>query len=295
MPEPFDALRRPSERVAPDPDFAAELRDNLRRLILNGADMTTTSEAPATTAELRSLTPYLAVSDARAALDFYVEVFGAVRRGDPILMDDGRIGHAELAIGDSVLMLAEEYPELGHVVAPEGGPLVRIEVPDPRALAGRAVELGAELLRPVEDRGYGLAGTIKDPFGQRWLLAQAPSPAAGPRPARHGEAMYFTFQVPESEPAKSFYGAVLGWRFSPGSTADAWQFSGPGLEGGLWAGDRQVGWKLMYAVDDLDAALGRVREQGGRAGEVERHPYGTTADCTDNQGIEFWLWERPGK
>src|SRR6476620_11684527 len=98
MPEPFDALRRPFERVAPDPDFAAELRDDLRRLILNGADMTT-KEAPVTQAELRSLTPYLAVSDARAALDFYVEVFGATRRGDPILMDDGRIGHAELAIG----------------------------------------------------------------------------------------------------------------------------------------------------------------------------------------------------
>ncbi|MFJ7210986.1 VOC family protein [Amycolatopsis sp. NPDC098790] len=290
MPEPFDALRRPSARVAPDPDFAAELRDNLRRVILNGADMTTTSEAPATNAELRSLTPYLVVTDARAALDFYVEVFGAARRGDPILMDDGRVGHAELGIGDSVLMLAEEFPELGNVVAPEGGPLVRVEVPDPRASAQRAVELGAELLRPVEDRGYGLAGSIKDPYGQRWLVSQA-APA---RPARPGSAMYFTFQVPEAEPAKSFYGAVLGWEFTPGSVSDAWGFSGPGLEGGLWAGDRQVGWKLMYAVEDLESALTRVREQGGRAGEVENHPYGTTADCTDNQGIEFWLWERPG-
>ncbi|EOD68285.1 VOC family protein [Amycolatopsis vancoresmycina] len=292
MPEPFDALRRPSERVAPDPDFAAELRDDLRRLILNGADMTTTSEAPVA-ASLRSLTPYLVVADARAALDFYVGAFGAVRRADPIVMDDGRVGHAELAIGDSVLMLAEEYPELGHVVAPEGGPLVRIEVPDPRATAEQAVELGAELLRPVEDRGYGLAGTIRDPFGQKWLLAQAASPAAGPKPARHGEAMYFTFQVPDDERAKTFYGAVLGWQFTPGSVPDAWGFSGPALEGGLWGGDRQTGWKLMYAVDDLASALGRVREQGGRTGEVENHPYGNTADCTDNQGIEFWLWEKP--
>ncbi|MET8848362.1 VOC family protein [Amycolatopsis sp. NPDC004625] len=292
MPEPFDALRRPSARVAPDPAFAAELRDDLRRLILNGADMTTTSEAPVAAA-LRSLTPYLVVTDARAALDFYVGAFGAVRRADPIVMDDGRVGHAEVAIGDSVLMLAEEYPELGHVVAPEGGPLVRIEVPDPRATAQQAVELGAELLRPVEDRGYGLAGTIKDPFGQKWLLAQAPSPAAGPKPARHGEAMYFTFQVPDDERAKTFYGSVLGWQFTPGSVPDAWGFSGPALEGGLWGGDRQTGWKLMYAVDDLASALTRVREQGGRAGDVENHPYGNTADCTDDQGIEFWLWEKP--
>ena len=295
MPEPFDALRRPSERVAPDPDFAAELRDNLRRLILNGADMTTTSEAPATAAELRSLTPYLAVSDARAALDFYVEVFGAVRRGDPILMDDGRIGHAELAIGDAVLMLAEEYPEIGHVASAEGGASVRVEVPDVDSSVARALELGATLIRAVSDSPYGRGGSFRDPFGQRWLVSQAASAAAGPRPARHGEAMYFTFQVPQAEPAKTFYGAVMGWQFSPGSTADAWQFAGPGLEGGLWAGDRQIGWKLMYAVDDLESALGRVREQGGRAGEVEHHPYGNTADCTDNQGIEFWLWERPAK
>ncbi|MFF1611041.1 VOC family protein [Amycolatopsis sp. NPDC058278] len=291
MPEPFDALRRPSARVAPDPDFAAELRDNLRRLILNGADMTTTSEAPATAAELRSLTPYLAVSDARAALDFYVEVFGAVRRGEPILMDDGRIGHAELAIGDAVLMLAEEYPEIGHIAPGEGGASVRVEVPDVDTSVNRALELGATLIRAVSDSPYGRGGSFRDPFGQRWLVSQA-TPKPSPSP---GEAMYFTFQVPEAEPAKSFYGAVLGWEFTPGSVSDAWSFSGPGLEGGLWAGDRQVGWKLMYAVDNLEAALTRVREQGGQAGEVENHPYGTTADCTDNQGIEFWLWERPGK
>ncbi|GLY36513.1 glyoxalase [Amycolatopsis sp. NBRC 101858] len=293
MPEPFDALRRPSERVAPDPDFAAELRDNLRRVILNGADMTTTSEAPATAAELRSLTPYLAVSDARAALDFYVDVFGATRRGEPILMDDGRIGHAELAIGDAVLMLAEEYPEIGHVAASGGGASVRVEVPDVDVSVTRALELGATLIRAVSDSPYGRGGSFRDPFGQRWLVSQAtPAPAPVSKP---GEAMYFTFQVPEAEPAKTFYGAVLGWEFTPGSVSDAWSFSGPGLEGGLWAGDRQVGWKLMYAVDDLTAALTRVREQGGRAGEIEHHPYGTTADCTDNQGIEFWLWEQPAK
>src|SRR5207248_298321 len=206
MPEPFDALRRPFERVDPDPDFAAELRDNLRRLILNGADMTTT--AVETAAEMRSLTPYLAVSD---------------------------------------------------------GP-------------------------------YGRGGSFRDPFGQRWIVAQAaPRPAAESSPTPHGETVYFTFQVPDDELAKTFYGTVLGWQFSPGSTESAWGFAGTGLRhGGLWGGPgRQVGWKLMYAVDDLDAALARVREQGGRVGEVENHPYGRSADCTDNQGIEFWLLQEP--
>lgn len=293
MPEPYDALRRPSERVDPDPDFAAELRDNLRRVLLNGADMTTT-EAPATDAELRSLTPYLAVSDARAALDFYVDVFGAVRRGEPILMDDGRVGHAELAIGDAVLMLAEEYPEIGHVAPQGGGASVRVEVPDADVSVTRALELGATLIRAVSDSPYGRGGSFRDPFGQRWLVSQAtPSPTPSPK---QGEAMYFTFQVPADEPAKTFYGAVLGWEFTAGSQPTAWSIQGHGLEGGLWGGpDRQTGWKLMFAVDDLEAARTRVREQGGQAGEVEDHPYGLTADCVDNQGIEFWLWQQPAK
>jgi uncharacterized glyoxalase superfamily protein PhnB len=292
MPEPFDALRRPSDRVDPDPDFAAELRDNLRRVILNGADMTTTTETPTTNAELRSLTPYLAVSDARAALDFYVDVFGAVRRGEPILMDDGRIGHAELAIGDAVLMLAEEYPEIGHVAPREGGASVRVEVPDPDVSVTRALELGATLIRAVSDSPYGRGGSFRDPFGQRWLVSQS-TPQPEPQP-KQGESMYFTFQVPDAEPAKTFYGAVLGWQFSPGSVEGAWNLEGDGRPGGLWGGPgRQVGWKLMFAVDNLETALTRVREQGGQAGEVENHPYGFTADCTDNQGIEFWLWEQP--
>ncbi|MBB4687120.1 VOC family protein [Amycolatopsis jiangsuensis] len=286
MTDPFDALALPSSPVDPDPAFAEQLRDDLRRLILNGVEMTTTD----TTAP-RSLTPYVAVTDARAALEFYVEVFGARRRGEPIVMEDGRIGHAELAIGDSVLMFAEEFPELGNVVAAEGGALVRVEVPDVRRSVARAVELGAELLRPVEDRGYGLGGTIKDPYGQRWLVGQA-----GPQEPRekHGEAIYFTFQVPDDERAKAFYGAVLGWQFTPGSVPGAWGTEGDGLTGGLWGGpERQTGWKLMYAVDDLAVAREQVREHGGTAGEVEHHSYGRTADCVDDQGIEFWLWERP--
>ncbi|GAA3535790.1 VOC family protein [Amycolatopsis ultiminotia] len=295
MTEPFDALALPSSPVDPDPAFAEQLRDDLRRLILNGAEMTTT-ETTTGTAEIRALTPYIAVTDARAALDFYVEVFGARRRSEPIVMDDGRIGHAELAIGDAVLMLAEEFPEMGNVVAPEGGALVRVEVPDVRRSVQRAVELGAELLRPVEDRGYGLGGTIKDPYGQRWLVGQAAAAAAVTGQEKHGEAIYFTFQVPDAERAKAFYGAVLGWQFSPGSVPDAWGIQGHGLTGGLWGGpERQTGWKLMYAVDDLAAARATVRERGGTAGEVEHHPYGRTADCVDDQGIEFWLWERPAE
>jgi uncharacterized glyoxalase superfamily protein PhnB len=265
-------------------------------LILNGDTVPTetapTAEAPAQ-AEPHTLTPYLAVSDARAALDFYVEVFGAVRRADPIVMPDGKIGHAELAIGDSVLMLAEEHPEIGHVTATAGGASIRVEVPDVDRAVDRAVELGAELIRPVTASPYGRGGSFRDPFGQRWIVAQAAPRSTGTPPIRHGQARYFTFQVPAAEPAKAFYSAVLGWQFSPGTVEGGWGIEGNGLEGGLWGGPgRQVGWKLMYAVDDVPSALERVRTQGGQAGEPERHLYGITAECVDNQGIEFWLWQQ---
>ncbi|HJQ46027.1 MAG TPA: VOC family protein [Amycolatopsis sp.] len=288
MTDPLDALREPVRPADPDPDFATGLRERLRRAVLGvGGEMTTT-ETTTKPGRIGALTPYLVVSDARRALDFYVEVFDAARRGDPIVMPDGRIGHAELAIGDAVLMLADEHPEIGVVVAPEGGAQIRIELSGVDDSVRRAVARGAELLRPVEDSGYGRGGTIKDPFGQRWLVAEkSPEP-----PVPQGHAMYFTFQVPADEPAKTFYGGVLGWRYTAGSTPTAWGVEGHGLQGGLWGGPgRQVGWKLMYAVDDLEAALERVREFGGRPGEVEQHPYGRTADCVDNQGIEFWLWQ----
>jgi uncharacterized glyoxalase superfamily protein PhnB len=291
MTDPFDALRAPVRPADPDPRFATELREMLQRAVLDGGEMTST-ESPAR-AELHSLTPYLAVPDARRALEFYVEVFGATRRAEPIVLPDGRIGHAELAIGDAVLMLADEFEDIGHVAAPVGAS-IRIEVSDVVGAVERAAARGAEVLRPVADTGHGVNGAIRDPFGQRWLVSQAPPRTAGRTGPRHGEAVYFTFQVPDDQAAKAFYGRVLGWQFSPGSVEDAWGFEGNGLFGGLWGGPgRQVGWKLMYAVDDIEAALARVRELGGQAGEVEQQRYGLSADCVDNQGIEFYLLQQP--
>ncbi|MBK1784470.1 VOC family protein [Prauserella cavernicola] len=294
MTDAFDALFRPAEPIEPDPGFAAELREALRAAVLEPErdhDMTT-AQAPAR-AETHALTPYLAVTDARAALDFYVDVLGAQRRGEPIVMPDGRVGHAEVAVGDSVLMLAEEFPEIGHTAASAGGASIRAEVADVAAAVARAVELGAEQVGEVEDRGHGLSGRIRDPFGQRWMLAQAPKPSSAGAPApRHGEAAYFTFTVPDDEQAMAFYGAVLGWQFGRGNIERAWRLEGSGLpDAGVWGGQAYPGWKLMYAVDDLDAAVQRVRAAGGEVREVGRQPYGRTADCIDDQAVEFWLWQ----
>ena len=120
------------------------------------------------------VTPYLAVDGAAAAIDFYTAVFGAkerMRMGGP----DGKIGHAELAIGDSLIMLADEFPEFGNL-GPKtigGSPvMIAIYVEDVDAVFARALEAGATELRAIEDQFYGdRTGQIEDPFGHRWSVA----------------------------------------------------------------------------------------------------------------------------
>lgn len=121
-----------------------------------------------------SVTPYLALRDARAALDFYARAFGAelMLKLD---MPDGSIAHAEIRIGDSILMLSEENPDWGNR-SPQslgGSPVfLMIYVPDVDAAFARALEAGAEAVRPVADQFYGdRSGTLKDPFGYQWTLA----------------------------------------------------------------------------------------------------------------------------
>ncbi|MGH3909344.1 MAG: VOC family protein [Pseudonocardiaceae bacterium] len=120
------------------------------------------------------ITPYLCVDGAAAAIDFYTRVFGATERMRMPGPDD-RIGHAELQLGDGVIMLADEYPEMG-IRGPKsiGGTPVTISVyvEDVDAVFESAVRAGATSLRPVTDEFYGdRSGQFEDPFGHRWSIA----------------------------------------------------------------------------------------------------------------------------
>ncbi|MGH4015497.1 MAG: VOC family protein [Pseudonocardiaceae bacterium] len=120
------------------------------------------------------ITPYLCVDGAAAAIDFYTSVFGATERMR-MPGPDGRIGHAELQFGDGMIMLADEYPELG-IRGPKsiGGTPVTISlyVEDVDAVFEAAVQAGATSLRPVADQFYGdRSGHFEDPFGHRWNVA----------------------------------------------------------------------------------------------------------------------------
>ncbi|MDH6117523.1 VOC family protein [Kitasatospora sp. GAS204B] len=121
------------------------------------------------------VSPYLFISGAAAAIDFYTSVLGAEQRGDRMLGPDGRIGHAELSIGDSVIMLADENPEIG-VRSPKtvgGSPvLLSVYVADVDAVWAKAIAAGAVELRPLANQFYGdRTGTFEDPFGHRWSVA----------------------------------------------------------------------------------------------------------------------------
>lgn len=119
-------------------------------------------------------TPYLIVDGAAKALDFYQRVFGATERMR-MPGPGGKVGHAEISIGDSVIMLADEHPEMGaRGPRAYGGAAVSLHlyVPDVDAVVSKAVAAGATLLRPVEDKFYGdRMGTIEDPFGHHWNVS----------------------------------------------------------------------------------------------------------------------------
>ncbi len=120
------------------------------------------------------LCPYLSVSGAADAIDFYRNVFGAQER---MRLDgpDGKLGHAELQFGDSVLMLADEYPGMGGM-SPKtlgGTPVtLSIYVEDVDLVFARALKGGATEVRAVQDQFYGdRSGMFDDPFGHRWNVA----------------------------------------------------------------------------------------------------------------------------
>ena len=122
-----------------------------------------------------SITPYLVISEAAKAIDWYKQAFGAqqtLRMEDP---STGKIGHAELKIGDSYIMLADEYPDMGYR-SPKtlggAGISLLLYVKDVDGTVKQAVDAGAKLERPLQDQFYGdRTGTIQDPFGHVWTIA----------------------------------------------------------------------------------------------------------------------------
>jgi uncharacterized glyoxalase superfamily protein PhnB len=184
--DPFEALREPVTPVAPDPEFAGRLLQRLTREVFasTGGAMpqqpTAIRVGPVTT-RTPALTPYIVVSDARRAMDWYAEVFGARPRGELFVNADGTVGHAEVSVGDAVLMFAEPsdlWPDV-PVRAPDHpatfSHTLRLETADVDGTTERARAGGASVEREPADQPYGRASVIVDPFGHRWMLLRPPA------------------------------------------------------------------------------------------------------------------------
>lgn len=217
--DPFDRLTTPDEPVRPDSRFATDLRDRIATALgltetdtdtqptirfQTGRPAMSTTAHPTTTAAgapvAAAVTPYLSARDAVAALDFYIEVFGAVE-AIRVMGDDGRVGHAEFSIGSARVYLADEYPEIG-VSSPQtlGGTSVtlHVEVSDVDALFARAVAAGAQSLGDPADQPHGARhGTLVDPFGHRWMLSQQVETFDVAEYARRSEGTGFTVVAPD--------------------------------------------------------------------------------------------------
>jgi predicted enzyme related to lactoylglutathione lyase len=319
MTDPFAVLRAPVTPADPDPEFAARLRARLARALdlPEGVAVTDIFTPPepdqgASPAEQRvppaeqvgppgeqgAAIPYLAVRGARAALDWYALVLGGRLRGEPVIMPDGRVGHAELELAAGVIYLADEHPEIGHRAPEPGGVPVSLvlTVADVDQVVQAAVRAGASLDRgPYQAHGHRNA-TVTDPFGHRWML-QAPAAAAaaghGPR-LRPGDIGYASLWVPDVARAAAFYGPVLGVEYQPAHGGRGWQATGVTPSQGFWVGEDQPALFCSYVVDDAAAAVARVRAAGGQAGEPVPRPYGPTADCTDIDGTRFAVFQPRG-
>jgi PhnB protein len=120
-----------------------------------------------------TLTPYLTVRDAARAIEFYKQAFGAQERG-VMKGPDGKVMHAELKIGDSMIMLGDEFPEFGQL-SPQaiGGSAMGLHIylDNVDAAFDRAVKAGAHVEQPVADQFWGdRYGKLKDPFGHKWSI-----------------------------------------------------------------------------------------------------------------------------
>ncbi|HKV20639.1 MAG TPA: VOC family protein, partial [Mycobacterium sp.] len=297
--DPLSVLHGDDLPIAPDPAFAAQLRARLESALslpnrTGGVDMSGTDTAlaelnqPTAAAPPRSAAvPYLAVADAREAIAWYTDALGASVVGELYEMEDGRVGHAELRIGDGVLYLADEFPEIGlKAPAPQAVSVsLMIHVADTDAVLARARKRGAAVQRESYENYGGRNATIIDPFGHRWMLS---GPITGaPVPIQHGDVGYVAVWTPDADRAAAFYGRVLGWTYDP----QTHQVTNTAERIGLYSVDGPPTLFCCYAVTDVEGARRAIVDAGGTVDELEQFDFGTLSAGTDTTGAPFAVFQ----
>jgi predicted enzyme related to lactoylglutathione lyase len=293
--DPLHVLSGEEPPVHPDPEFAARLRARLesavglpKGIVMSGTDAAIAAlNRPSEAAPRPAALPYLAVADARAAITWYVDALGATIVGEPIVMNDGRIGHAELALSDGTLYLADEFPEMGlKAPAPQSVSVsLMLAVPDTDAALSRAHGRGAQVQRPPYENYGSRTAVIIDPFGHRWMLTGPLTGAVAP--IAHGDIGYVSVWTPDAERAAIFYGHVLGWTFGPGGR----HVTNTKQSIGIYSVPDRHTTFCCYAVVDVDAARQAILAAGGRVGEIQQEVFGTVLDAIDSLGTEFAVFQ----
>lgn len=141
----------------------------------------------------RTVTPYLSIKGGVEALDFYTKAFGAVEVSK-LILPDGRLGHAEIRLGDSMIMLADEFPEFGGKAPTTlgGTPVcIHLYVEDVDGFFKKALAAGAKERKAVTDQFYGdRSGQLEDPYGHLWWVATHKEDIPQEELQRRVEAMF---------------------------------------------------------------------------------------------------------
>jgi predicted enzyme related to lactoylglutathione lyase len=227
------------------------------------------------------------------AARFYADLLGwsyAAPASGPARLVEGQslsLGLTELN-GAAEFQRSEGLP-LAETLVPTAYPVfvvddIEVAVQRVRAAGGHAAE--------PKDQPYGrVAGCVDDQglaFSLHERVAVPRSAASG---ARQGDVAYVVFEFPEAARARAFYSSVLGVRFEPGRTPDGWNLPEVAPMSGLAGGASRAAVVPMFRVDDIRAAVERVRAAGGRADEPRHEGYGIRAECADDQGVRFYLGE----
>ena len=319
MPDPFDLLHTALVAAEPDPVFATRLRARLSRALdlPKGVTVSNLTGSNLTGSDLTGsdpTAPNVTASDLTAG-----DPSGGVpARADPNEpgLRHGDIGYVSLWLPDVEKAATFFSSVLGWRYAPASGSQGRrvegltlhhglwggvdpptlfccFTVADIDTAIAQVVAAGGSAQAPRAEP-FGLVSECTDDQGVRFAIFQRPSGVDARRPmdatgVREGDLAYVTMEVVDSARARSFYGNVLGWRFSSGHVDDGWQVNDVAPMVGVSGGHQAATTVPLYRVDDIAAAVERVRTAGGTATDPELQPYGITANCTDDQGTRFYL------
>ncbi len=300
MPDPFEALRTAPTPIDPEPAFAVRLRARVLRALQSGQGdqrMTLQTQADNANTLQQGDISYLAlwVRDVPKADRFYASVLGWRYAEAPGPAENRQIEGQSTALGLTGLQPAAEFHrQLGVPVAETLEPTgyVVFVVNDLDAALASVRSSGGYTSEPMQ-QPWGRTAACNDGQGLLFSLHQSPPGLPAPRPpargARDGDLAFVVFETADSARARTFFGSVLGLRFMPGRSPDDWNLADVLPMSALSGGHGRPAVVPLFRVDDVTAAVARVRAAGGTATDAANEGYAIRSVCVDDQGTRFML------